>query len=538
MKKNSIEVLIVGAGPTGLMMASQLVLREIPFRIIDKNEDPTTQSRALVVQARSLEILDQMGIAEEAVHLGEKARAVSVVFGGKRAVTMPLGEIGEGLTPFPYLLMLEQSKTETILNDFLARHSHNVERRVELLDFVPNPDSVLATLRHADGKEETIQADWLVGADGAHSVVRENLGILFAGKTYRESLFVLDCKVSLNLRSDEMSIVISDKAFTGFFPLPNGRCRVLGTVPKECEGRDSISFEDVATNFAERVNMDVSLSDPEWISLYHSHHRAVSTFRKGRCFVAGDAAHLHSPVGAQGMNTGLQDAYNLAWKLALVAQRKAKETLLDTYNDERITIAHNLVRTTDRAFNYVNSQSPALKTFRMRIMPSVIRALWPMARRLRAIRELGFKTVSEIGIHYRQSPLSQEGPHSRFPGSAPKPGDRVPYLPSADHSIGTRELTRGTKFHFILFCGHDHAEEARRMTQGLEAVYPNLIEFEAIPPTTDTAKLYQTFGIRKQGYYFVRPDSYIGYRSGTIETAHFEKYLKQFLASPQRRPIC
>jgi 2-polyprenyl-6-methoxyphenol hydroxylase-like FAD-dependent oxidoreductase len=537
MKKNAIEVLIVGAGPTGLMMASQLALRRILFRIIDKNEDHTTQSRALVVQARSLEILDQMGIAEEAVHLGEKARAVSVVFGGRRAVTMPLGDIGEGLTPFPYLLILEQSKTEEILNGFLAYHGYNVERQVQLLDFARNPDSVLATVRRADGKEETIQADWLIGADGAHSVVREKLGIPFAGKTYRESLFVLDCKVSLNFRSDEMSIVFSDKAFTGFFPLPNGRCRVLGTVPKECEGRDSISFEDVATNFAKRVNMDVSLSDPEWISLYHSHHRAVSTFRKDRCFVAGDAAHIHSPVGAQGMNTGLQDAYNLAWKLALVVQGKAKETLLDTYSDERITIAHSLVRTTDRAFHYVNSQNPMLKTLRMRVMPPVIRALWPMARRLRAIRELGFKMVSEIGIHYRQSTLSQESPHSRFPGSAPKPGDRVPHLPSANHSIGTRELTRGTKFHFILFSGHDYTEEAQRLTEGLEEVFPNLIEVEAIPPTADTAKLYQTFGIRKQGYYFVRPDSYIGYRSGTFETEHFEKYLKQFLVSPESRPI-
>ena len=238
-----------------------------------------------------------------------------------------------------------------------------------LVGFAQAADSVTATVRDADGREETVQADWLVGADGGHSIVRRTLNIPFAGKTYQESLFVLDCEASLALPRDQMTIAFSDHAFTGFFPMTNGRCRVLGTVPPGLEGRESITFDDVARDFDQRLQMDVRLSNPAWISLYHSHHRVVATFRAGRCFVAGDAAHIHSPVGAQGMNTGLQDAYNLAWKLALVVQGRAGDPLLDTYHEERIAIARSLVQTTDRAFNYVNSQQPLLKGFRLHLMP-------------------------------------------------------------------------------------------------------------------------------------------------------------------------
>src|SRR5262249_29901672 len=203
------------------------------------------------------------------------------------------------------------------------------------------------------------------------SVVCEQLKIPFGGKTYEESLFVLDCKAEVDIPNDEMYLTFAEKAVGGFFPLTNGRWRVLGNIPKELEGNEEFRFEDIEENFAERVHMNVKLYDPQWISAYRSHHRYASTFRQDRCFLAGDAAHIHSPVGAQGMNTGLQDAYNLAWKLTLVLKGKAKETLLDTYTEERITIARNLVRTTDRAFNLVTNQNFFLKKIRLYIVPLV-----------------------------------------------------------------------------------------------------------------------------------------------------------------------
>jgi 2-polyprenyl-6-methoxyphenol hydroxylase-like FAD-dependent oxidoreductase len=498
-EKETPRALIVGAGPTGLMLACQLALRDVPFRIIDKNEDHTTQSRALVVQARSVEIFGQMDLAQEALQLGEKAKAVNVVVNGKQALQMNVREIGEGVTPYPYLLMLEQSKTEQLLNDFLAQRGHTVERQTALLDFTQDANSVTATIQQTNRQEEVIQVDWLVGADGAHSVVRHNLNIPFA-----------------------------ESAFAGFFPLTNGRCRVIGTVPESYEGKDAVSFEEVAKDFAQRLHMDVSLRNPDWISLYNSHHRAVSAFRKGRCFLAGDAAHIHSPVGAQGMNTGLQDAYNLAWKLALVSQGRAKEVLLDTYHDERAPIAHNLVQTTDRAFNVVTSKGPVMKTFRMHVLPLLMQTAVPLAQKQRFIRVLGFKTISQIGIHFHQSGLSQEDPHSSFPHHAPKPGDRVPYLPATEHSVGTQDLVKGTQFHLVLFSGEEPNERAQQIVQKLKEEYPDLIAFHDLHLLAETKALYETFGMKKQGYYFVRPDNHIAYRSASLGTHHFSTYLERF----------
>jgi 2-polyprenyl-6-methoxyphenol hydroxylase-like FAD-dependent oxidoreductase len=181
-EKETPRVLIVGAGPTGLMLACQLALRDVPFRLIDKNEDHTIQSRALVVQARSVEIFGQMDLAQQALQLGEKAKAVNVVVNGKQVLQMNVREIGEGLTPYPYLLMLEQSKTEQLLNDLLAQRGHTVERQTALLDFTQDAHSVTATIKHTNRQEEVLRVDWLVGADGAHSVVRHKLSIPFAGK--------------------------------------------------------------------------------------------------------------------------------------------------------------------------------------------------------------------------------------------------------------------------------------------------------------------------------------------------------------------
>lgn len=191
VKDDKLRVLIVGAGPTGLMMGSQLARFKIPFRIIDKNEGPTTQSRALVIQPRSLEIFEQMGIAERAVKQGRTFQKINYVVNGKLAQRVPLGDFGKGLTQFPYLLILEQSKTEPLLIDFLRHQGHDVEWLTELASFSQSDSGVSATLKHLD-KEETIEIDWLIGADGASSLVRKTLDIPFGGETYKESLFVLD----------------------------------------------------------------------------------------------------------------------------------------------------------------------------------------------------------------------------------------------------------------------------------------------------------------------------------------------------------
>lgn len=516
------EVLIIGAGPAGLMMACQLALRNISFRIVDKTGDHTTQSRALVIHARSIEIFQQMGIAEEVLQEGKVAKAVNLIINGRRKLQIELRDIGHNLTDFPFLFILEQSKTERILNNFLNRLGYYVERNSELIEFTQNQNGITAVIQKENEKREIIEANWLIGCDGAHSTVREHLKIPFLGKTYQQSLFVLDCEVNLNFPPDEMCLSLSDKTLAVFFPMTNGRCRVIGLVPEEARGKEELTFEDVNANFAERTRLNVTLQNPMWISKYHSHHRVVSTFRKGRCFLAGDAAHIHSPVGAQGMNTGLQDAYNLAWKLALVVDKKAKEDLLDTYEEERIGIAKQLVKTTDRAFHLVTRENHFFKIYRMHVIPFVLKIFLPVARKISFIKKTAFINISEIALHYHNSRLSREDSPSFFHTSL-KPGDRVPY------NELRKNFVEGIHFHLLLFSKNNFQENIFREFENICEEYADLIQINKVPFNSATEMIYKQFGIKEEGIYLVRPDSYIAYRSGVFDPQKFKNYLKSIL---------
>jgi 2-polyprenyl-6-methoxyphenol hydroxylase-like FAD-dependent oxidoreductase len=516
------SVLIVGAGPTGLMMASQLARFGIPFRIIEKNEGPTTQSRALVIQPRSLEIFEQMGIAESAVKQGRIFQTINYVVNGKLAQRVPLGHFGKGLTQFPYLLILEQSKTEPLLVNFLKQQGHNIDWQTELVSFNQSDSGISATLRHID-KEEGIETDWLIGADGASSLVRKILAIPFGGETYKESLFVLDCKINWPFKDDEAAIALSKDAFGLFFPMTDGRCRVSGIVSEGYAEKNTISFEEVSRDFARNLKMDLTLSDPQWISLYHAHHRYVAEFRKGRCFLTGDAAHVHSPAGAQGMNTGLQDAYNLAWKLSFVIRGRADEKLLDTYHAERLPIARKLVRTTDRLFGITVSQNPLIVFWRVHVMPRLV-ALIPKEKHL---MRFAFRLISQIGIHYRDSSLSRNASLGSFPRKAPRPGDRLPFLMFQDKNnlINIQAQVKAPAFHLLLFPGTQNEAVINRVRSIFDE-QDNVIQVETIRLTSGTEDLYRHLGVQNGGYYLVRPDMYVSYRSNRFNSDHLKTRLK------------
>ena len=521
MKSDNPTVLVVGAGPTGLMMASQLARFGIPFRIVEKNEGPTTQSRALVIQPRSLEILEQMGIAEAAVKQGKIFQTINYVVNGKLAQRVPLGHFGEGLTQFPYLLILEQSKTEPLLASFLEQQGHVVEWRSELVSFRQDDKGVYATLKHFE-KEENIRADWLVGADGAGSLVRRMLEIPFGGETYKESLFVLDCKINWAFRDDEAAIALAKDGFGLFFPMTDGRCRVSGIVSEEYADKDTITFDEVNRDFAKNLKMDVTLSDPQWISLYHAHHRYVAQFRKGRCFLAGDSAHVHSPAGAQGMNTGLQDAYNLAWKLALVIRGQADQTMIDTYHEERLPVARKLVYTTDRLFGITVSKNPFIRFWRVHVMPHLV-SLVPKERHL---LEFAFRLISQINIHYRESSLSQDASLGWFPRRAPRPGDRLPFLEFQEGAqvVNIQAEVKDPAFHLLLFPGNQHEEKINAL-RGLVDEIDDVVQIETIPLTPATKDLYRDLGMENGGYYLVRPDMYVTYRSQKFSQEHLKTFL-------------
>src|SRR5579862_3081504 len=418
-------VLIVGAGPTGLVLALWLTRLGVPVRIIDNAAKSGTTSRALAVQGRTLEFYRQIGLADAVVERGRRVRAFNLWVSGKRRTRAVFGDLGEGLSPFPYALVYPQDEHERLLIERLAALGVEVERRCELISFEEPAGCVIARLKRPDGTLETCEAAYLAGCDGAHSTVRNALGIGFGGGTYAHLFYVADVQARGAILNDELHGAFDSSDFLVVFPLrAPGSVRLVGALRDEVdESREELSWNDVSRSVMRWLPIEVERVN--WFSTYRVHHRVAEYFRKGRAFLLGDAAHIHSPVGGQGMNTGIGDAVNLAWKLAAVL-RGADDALLDTYETERIAFARQLVATTDRAFSVATKPGRIAAIVRTRIFPVVA----GLAFRLRAMRRLLFRTVSQIEIEYRLSSLSVGR------AGAVHGGDRLPWVQAGDGGSG------------------------------------------------------------------------------------------------------
>ena len=343
------DVLIAGAGPTGLVLGLWLTHLGVRVRIVDKVAEPGTTSRAIGVQARTLELYRQIGLAEDIVALGLKFGAANLWVRSRRAARVAFGDMGVGVSPYPYMLMFPQDEHERLLIDRLGRLGIGVERPTQLVDFDDRGDRVVAQLKRADGSDETCEASYLAGCDGARSRVRDRLGVGFPGGTYAHIFYVADVVGTGPVMNHELHVALDDAGFLAAFPMQGDRhARLIGTVRDTAvEGGRTLQWADVSAVILQRLGIEVEKVN--WFSTYHVHHRVAAHFRAGRAFLLGDAAHIHSPVGAQGLNTGLGDAVNLAWKLAAVIQRRGSDRLLDTYEPERIAFAHRLIYATDSA---------------------------------------------------------------------------------------------------------------------------------------------------------------------------------------------
>ena len=535
MTQTPASVLICGAGPTGLMTACQLALRDIPFRIIDKSASATTQSRALVIHARTLEIFKQMGVAEKILELGEICRGVTWVFNGKETAHIKI--VGDNLTEFPYVFCLEQSKTEETLINFLKERGHEVERQVELVDYTKTNRGVTAQLKKSDGSIETMNADYLIGADGAHSIVRERMHLNLDGSTYLQTLFVIDCQVKANIRPNEIYLIMSEVGLIGLFPMIQShaneqpgcsRYRVLGVLPAADKDK-VVTFEDIQKNFSERIAMPGEIFDAAWISTYHAHHRHAKTFREDCCFIIGDAAHIHSPVGGQGMNTGLQDAYNLVWKLALVIQGKANDVLLDTFNTERMAVAEKLVKSTDKVFYMVASESVWMKNFRLHVLPQILCLVNFIINHVTYFAQKIFSIISQIGIKYPDSTLSKNVSYGNFCKNTPAPGDRFPFVFYQENSQqkNIQNLLQGVGFHCVIFSKKNDDTKKSLLTYLQQK--ENFIQVHEIAYHAGTESLYRMFDMHESGYYLIRPDMYIACRVSTLKVEPLKTYLSVFL---------
>src|SRR5262252_7295077 len=370
------DVLIIGAGPTGLVLALWLTKLGVKVRIIDKTTAPGTTSRAHAVHARTLELYRQLDLTDFVVGHGHKVPAVHLWVKGESKARISFEEIGSELTPFSFLQSFPQDEHERLLITRLNELGVSVERQTELLSYSDQGTHVIARLRRADGQEESCDAAYIAGCDGAHSIVRETMGTGYPGGTYRQLFYVADVHASGPALDGELHVDLEEADFLAVFPLSGkGRARLIGTVRDErAEHAETLRFEDVSRRIID--NLKVKVEKVNWFSTYHVHHRVTEHFRKGRAFLLGDAAHIHSPAGGQGMNTGIGDAINLAWKLAAVLKGRASETLLDSYEAERIGFAHRLVATTDQAFTLATSEGGFAAFVRIHLVPIILPALF------------------------------------------------------------------------------------------------------------------------------------------------------------------
>lgn len=399
------DVLVVGAGPSGLMLAVCLARLGVDAIIVDAKDGPTRESRALGVQARSLELYDQLGLIDRV--LDERAPATGIAPGaGHRAFgRVEFRGIGEGLTPYTEITVFEQSRNERLLVDALAEAGRVVLwrhglARLEVVDATgADAASVIATLEGPDGAT-TVRARYCVGADGSHSEVRESLGIPFEGETNAYTFYIADAADVTGLLDGSINLRFTEHHFLLAFPMGGGRMRLLGVV-RDVDLDDAGVLPEQNVRSMVRREFGVGYSDASWFTTYRVSHRLAARFREGPCFLVGDAAHIHSPVGAQGMNTGLQEAHNLACALADVLVRGMPDRRLDRYEAERRPVGRTLVATTDRLFGQVTSESGFARFVRGRALPRLGPiVLWLLPRVLGG-RIFGY--ISQTRIHYRMS---------------------------------------------------------------------------------------------------------------------------------------
>jgi 2-polyprenyl-6-methoxyphenol hydroxylase-like FAD-dependent oxidoreductase len=506
------DVLVVGAGPTGLVLALWLTRLGARVRIVDKTAEPGTTSRALAVQARTLELYHQVGMADAIVERGRRAIAVNLWVGGKQVARGVFGDMGAGQSPFPYALIFPQDEHERLLIARLAEGGVEVERQTEVLSFNDTNGRVLALLKRPDGTSETCQAVYIAGCDGAHSLTRETLKIEFRGGEYTHLFYVADVEGGGTAMNGELHVGLDKTDFLALFPLKGeGRARLVGTLRDDAEHkREDLTWDDVSTHVIEWMRIDVKRVN--WFSTYRVHHRVADHFRKGRAFLLGDAAHIHSPVGGQGMNTGIGDAVNLAWKLAAVLKGNADASLLDSYEPERIAFARRLVSTTDRAFTGVTSSSAIARLVRLGIVPLLI----PMLFKFRTMRRFMFRTVSQTAVNYRGSTLS-EGRAGPVHG-----GDRLPWVPTELNSADEDNFVPLTSLAWQVHVYGDATPEIRAVCDERKLplhVFPWCHEMKRT-------------GLRRNALYLVRPDGYVALADPEGSTMIVTSYLEARKLNP------
>ncbi|HWE44995.1 MAG TPA: FAD-dependent monooxygenase [Caulobacteraceae bacterium] len=496
------QVLIVGAGPTGLVLAIWLTHLGVRVRILDKAMHSGLHSRALAVQGRTLELYRQVGLADAVSDAGAHVKAVNLWVDGERKVSIDIGGIGAGLSPYPDPTIFPQDEHEVLLGDKLKSMGVEIERGYELIDFDDDARGVTARFKSNDGEIISMTADWIAGCDGARSAVRHRTGVGFRGGEYARVFYVADAEISGPVADGALHVAMDTADFLAVFPMKGqGRARLIGAVVPRLEGVD-LDWSDVSPDILRR--MQVTVDKVNWFSTYKVHHRMADRFRAGRAFLLGDAAHIHSPVGGQGMNTGIGDAINLAWKLAAVLKGAAPQRLLDTYSDERVAFARRLIATTDQAFQVVSNPGKLAQFGRLDVIPTVV----PLLFAADGMRRFLYRTVSQIGVHYHGSALSAGG---------------AGYVRGGDRLAWVKPSRRANTDNFTPIDGLDwQVHVYGDVRPGLqEACARRGLKFCAFP----WREAMREAGFMRNAAYLVRPDGYVGLADPHASAVNLERYL-------------
>jgi 2-polyprenyl-6-methoxyphenol hydroxylase-like FAD-dependent oxidoreductase len=509
METSKTQVVIIGAGPTGLSMAAQLIRYKIDFIIIEKNEKTTHLSKAIVVQARTLEIFQELGIVDEAMKRGQLTTGMKLFSKGKQKAAVDLADLGKGLSEFAFALSLEQSKTEQLLAEYLLKNGKHVEWNSGLDHFEQNDGSVTVYYKNQEGKKQKIEADYLIGCDGAGSLVRHQMGLGFEGSTEPKLFYVADVILkSPVIHENKLYMHMIPKGFVLFFPMEGaGHYRIIGVLPEHKDDTHEYTFSEIEPNIKKAIISPVDFEELKWFSTYKVHSRKASSFMDRRCFIAGDAAHIHTPAGGQGMNTGIQDAYNLAWKIAYILKGEVTNGVLESYNTERTQNAQRLLNTTDRMFDIMAGVNGFWNFIRLGFFPIFLIILSTSNFVKRKI----FPLLSQIGIAYPDSSLTIKGSIGKVKG-----GDRMHYFVFSNGRTIFSYLTEPT--FKLLYFGNKPVENPL----GNIGITISFQSFDEVPASV--------FGSNANFYVLVRPDNHVSYiGKSTAECLNLLNKIKAFV---------
>lgn len=521
-------VLVVGAGPSGLMSALLLTQLGIPVRLIDRKSTPILSTNAAGIQTRTIEVFEHIGIVKEFIDKGIITTGLQMFSQHKRLVKISLSIVD---SYFPFILMLPQWHTEKILTKELEDRNIHIERNVELIELIQENGKVISTLKLPDGRQEQIETDWVIGCDGYNSTVRNHANIKMVGKDFDQEFFVADVKLKSQFDRSCINMILNQGKLVGIFALPsenNQLSRLAGNIGRH-QNKDKFTDKEIKKMVAEHTQGDCEVTEVIWSAPFWIHSKMAAKLRNGSVFIVGDAAHVHSPAAGQGMNVGLQDAFNLTWKLAMVIKKQADPSILDSYQQERLPLIKNVLRLTETLGFFGLSTSYLLYRIRNFIFKNVAGKVKPLQKKMAGI-------MTQVGLRYKKSSLIDKT--SRRSSTGPKPGARMPDVIAPNHRL--YDYLRGPKFHVLLFVGSNPTKEnidkavaaSKQLIENIGSlVIPHIISNKAcdVPHFIDDVDLaiHKRYGVNEPSMCLIRPDQYIAQFVDGLDANVIKAFLKK-----------